>query len=192
MTRFRRRLLAVAPARRDAWVDRVLGLGELPDDGHDLPRGGVPYLPSPVEAVLALVARAPVREGDVLVDVGSGLGRTLVLVHLLTGARAIGIEVQARLASDANRLAERLGLDGVRTLQGDAVELVGSLAAGTVYYFYCPFDAARLERSVEALRPREGSVRAAFLDLPVPARRWIQVDPAGPEDRLALATITGP
>jgi len=34
---FRAALLRVAPTERDAWLNLVLGLGELPDDGPDLP-----------------------------------------------------------------------------------------------------------------------------------------------------------
>src|SRR5580692_4551836 len=45
---FRAALLNVAPTARDAWVDRVLGLHDLPADGPDLPRGCVPYFPSSV------------------------------------------------------------------------------------------------------------------------------------------------
>ena len=41
------------------------------------------------------------QASDVFVDVGSGLGRAAALVHLMTGARAIGLEVQPALVAAA-------------------------------------------------------------------------------------------
>ncbi|KAB2888357.1 MAG: hypothetical protein F9K40_20545, partial [Kofleriaceae bacterium] len=89
MRPFREELLAVAPAAREAWVDRRFGLDGhdgLPDDGPALPAGCVPYLPSSVDVILRMIAEADVREADVFVDLGMGIGRTAALVHLLTGA----------------------------------------------------------------------------------------------------------
>src|SRR5215469_14927659 len=83
---FRAALLSIPPTERDAWLDLVFGLGELPDDGPELPRDCVPYLPCPVDALLRMVEQASVRPSDVFVDVGSGVGRAAALVHLLTGA----------------------------------------------------------------------------------------------------------
>ena len=95
---FRAMLLRVPPSERDAWVDAIFGLGELPPDGPDLPRGCVPYLPCSVDTLLRVVERVPVRPSDVFVDVGSGLGRAAALVHLLTGAPVVGLETGADVA----------------------------------------------------------------------------------------------
>src|SRR3954463_7854907 len=80
---FRAALLDVPAHARDACVDSALGLAELPPDGPELPAGCVPYLPCSVDALLRVVQHAPVRATDVFVDVGSGVGRAAVLVHLL-------------------------------------------------------------------------------------------------------------
>lgn len=96
---FRAALLSVPPAIRDGWLDVVFGLGDLPNDGPELPRGCVPYLPSSVDALLRVVEQAPVRGSDIFVDVGSGLGRAAALVHLLTGAAVIGLEISRTLSS---------------------------------------------------------------------------------------------
>src|SRR4030095_16570102 len=101
-------LTAVAPLDRDAWVDLAFGLGPPPDDGPLLPRGGVPYLPCPVEALLGAVELAPVGAGDVFVDIGSGVGRAAAVVSLLTGACVVGVEVQPALVLAARELAARL------------------------------------------------------------------------------------
>ena len=65
---FRAALLRVPAEERDAWLDSVLGLGDLPADGPALPRGCVPYLPSAVGTLLHVVERAPVRASDVFVE----------------------------------------------------------------------------------------------------------------------------
>src|SRR5688572_6264134 len=86
-------LLAVPFVDRDVWVDEVLELDAPPDDIPELPRGAVPYVPCGVDAILRTVIDAPVRQGDVFVDLGAGLGRVALLAHLLTGARAVGVEL---------------------------------------------------------------------------------------------------
>ena len=128
---FRAALLGVPPAARDAWVDVVLDLGDLPEDGPDLPRGCVPYLPCPVDALLRMKEQARVGASDVFVDVGSGVGRAATLVHLLTGAAVVGIEIQSSLAVAARRLADRLAEPRIATVHGDAVRLAGCIAIGS-------------------------------------------------------------
>ena len=132
------------PAARDTWVDRALGLDAIPEDGPELPRGCVPYLPCPVDALLRLIAHAPVGAADVFVDVGSGLGRAAALVHLLTGAPAIGVEVQPAHVAASRALAMRLRLRSASFLSGDAAEIVPQLTAGSVFFLYCPFSGDRL------------------------------------------------
>src|SRR5262249_32287859 len=111
---FRAALLAVAPAARDAWLDRVLGLDAPPADAP-LPQGCVPYLPCGVDAPLEVVARAQTGAGDVFVDVGAGVGRAAAFVHRYTGAAAIGIELQAALVDAARGLP-------IAMVHGDAAE----------------------------------------------------------------------
>src|SRR5262249_12315503 len=148
---------------------------ELPDDGPELPRGCIPYLPSPVDTLLRMVELAEVRSGDVFVDVGSGLGRATALTHFLTGAGAIGIEIQAALARGSRELAVRLNAPRVWVVEGDAVELTGYLTIGSVYFFYCPFGGERLERVLDDLgsiaRPRR--IRVCSVNLPLPSRPWL-------------------
>src|SRR4051812_23604013 len=135
---FRAVLEDVPPADRDAWLDEVLGLGEIPDDGPELPNGCVPYLPCPVDALVQMVDQAPIRATDVVVDVGAGLGRAAALVHLLTGATVIGIEIQPALVHSARDLAARLPLSRIACLEGDAVPLTGFITIRSIFFLYCP------------------------------------------------------
>lgn len=168
---FRAALSRIPPPDRDAWWDRVLGLGELSEDAADLPRGCVPYFPSSVDVLLRLVERARVTSSDVFIDVGAGVGRAAVLVHLLTGASVIGIEVQSRLVCAAREMAERLALARVAYVEGDAATQPATLAMGTVFFLYCPFSGDRLTSVVGDLDAlaRTRPIRVCCLDLPLPA-----------------------
>jgi SAM-dependent methyltransferase len=175
---FRAALLNVGPTERDAWLDRVLGLRDLPDDGPDLPRGCVPYFPCSVDALLRMVAEARVRSSDVFVDVGSGLGRAAAFVHLLTGAGVIGIEVQSGLVCAARDLTTRLLVSRVSFIKGDAVTLTGFIAIGSVFFFYCPFSGDRLVKVLGDLEviARSRMIRVCCLDLPLPPCPWLTLE----------------
>lgn len=173
---FRAALLNVPPSERDAWVDSVFGI-ELVDDNAELPRGCVPYLPCGVDALLRVIEHANIGPDDVFVDVGSGLGRAALIVHLLSGARVVGLEVQSRLALASRALAKRLNVEGFTAVVGDAPELCEQLAAGTVFFLYCPFGGARLERMLDGLERVAvvRDIRVCTVDLPLPARRWLRL-----------------
>jgi hypothetical protein len=183
-----RAALDVLPAEaRDAWLDDVFGVDALLPDGPDLPPGCVPYVPCPVDVILPMLEAAQVSRDDLFIDLGSGIGRVTALAHLLTGASAIGIEVQAALARISRALMERLGVDRVATLEGDAAELVASLRAGTVFFLYCPFSGARLERVLDALRAIAATrpIRICCVHLPRLTLPWLELV-ASPRPELAV------
>jgi SAM-dependent methyltransferase len=188
---FRAALLKVPPAARDQWVDSVLGLGAIPDDGPDLPRGCVPYLPCAVEILLQLIDEAPVSQSDVFVDVGSGLGRAAVLVHLLTGAGAIGLEVQSALVLASRRLAARLRLSHVSCVNGDATKLAELITVGSVFFLYCPFGGDRLAKVLAELESiaRTRTIRICAVDLPLPPCPWLTLQ-SRPSGNLAIYRST--
>lgn len=177
---FRGALLDVPARERDAWVDRVLGLTDAPPDGPSLPAGGVPYFPCSVDFLLRVVDQAPVRSTDVFVDIGAGTGRAMALVHLLTGARAIGVEIQPAFVREARALTTRLGLGDVGCFEGDAAALGDILPGGSVFFLNCPFSGARLNKVMDAIEPfaRHRPVSICCVLLPLPARSWLARDPA--------------
>ncbi len=177
---FRAALTDVAPRDRDVWVDRELALDDLPADGPDLPRGCVPYLPCPVDALLAIVDEAAIGVDDVVVDLGSGLGRALAVLHLLTGADTIGIEIQPALDRAARELAARVS-PRITSIRGDAVTEIRALAAASVFFLYCPFSGERLRRVLDELEviARVHPIRVCCVDLPLPSVPWLVQAPAG-------------
>ena len=155
------------PTDRDAWLDRVLGIEELPEDGEDLPRGGVPYLPCAVDDVLSIVDACPLDTRSLVVDLGSGLGRVPILVHLLTGARARGIEVQSALVSRAKAVASELSLDAVAFTHADVRD---ADLEGDLFVLYAPFSGAILEHTLGRLidLSTRQLVHVATVDLELP------------------------
>lgn len=156
----KRALLTVPPLERDAWVNAQLGLHELPDDGPELPRDGVPYLPASVDSLLRFVELANLNAHDVIVDVGSGVGRAAWVLHVLTGARVIGIEVQRSLVRE---------IDGLTFINADAS--VTHPPDATAYFLYCPFSGATLERWLDALPP--SPLVIGCVDFTLPVRPWL-------------------
>ena len=170
---FRGALERLAPSERDAWLDRFLGLDDaLPADGPELAAGCVPYMPCGVATLLDVIDHARVTKDDVFVDVGAGLGRATAFVHLATGARAVGVEIQSDLA----RRARAFGLHDVTIVEGDASRVVRSLTNGTVFFFYCPFSGDRLRRVLADLESiaRAHTIRVCTLDLPLPPCTWLE------------------
>jgi hypothetical protein len=168
-------IASVPPGAREAWVDALLGTEHLPPDVA-LPRGSVPYLPCGVDDIVAFVRELPLREEDVLVDLGSGLGRVAMLAHLLTGARAHGVEIQGHLVELANRRTAALGLDRVTFEHADVRE---AELDGTVFFLYAPFNGEMLAHVLQRLEAlgqrRRFAVVTVGMELRVP---WLVPRPS--------------
>lgn len=173
---FRAALLNVPLLDRDAWVDAVFGLDEPFEDGPHLPQGCVPYLPCAVDALLRMTEQLPILATDVFVDIGAGVGRAAVLVHLLTGASILGIEVQPEHVLAAQNLVQRLRLSRVTFQQGDAVNVLSQSSSGTVFFLYCPFGGQRLEACLAQLADlaRVKAIAVCSVDLPLPSCSWLE------------------
>ena len=168
---FRAALMDVPAVRRERHIDALFQLDELPDD-LALPRGCVPYLPCSLDVLLEAIDVTSLTDEHVFVDVGAGIGRVAALVHLLSGARAIGVEIQSALARRARSLAARVAPSRIEIIEGDATN--GALPDdGDVYFLYCPFDRNHTATFLERLAPRRGA-RIVCVDLVLPERPWLE------------------
>jgi SAM-dependent methyltransferase len=133
-----------------------------------------------VGTVLQALQQAAVTAADVFVDVGSGLGRTTFLAHLLTGAGCIGLEIQSALVQAARARAAWLDLSRTRFVEGDAVDLVRFMTIGTVFFLYCPFGADRLHRLLDDLEEIACTrqIRVCCVDLPRLDCPWLAAVPS--------------
>jgi SAM-dependent methyltransferase len=176
-------------------IERALGVrtkGDIPGSERGFAYGL--YRPSSWIVLRELFRRLEVAEDDVLVDVGSGMGRVLLVAARRPFRRVIGIEHDGALTAIARRNVERnrarLTCRDVELLTIDALEweVPDDL---TVMYLFCPFPddvlarvlgnvATSLDRSPRSLRliynfgnARNHATilatgRAAAVDLPVP------------------------
>ena len=133
------------------------------------------------------------RASDVFVDVGSGVGRAAAFVHLMTGAGAIGLEIQPHLVLAGRELAARLLVSGIASVEGDAVRLTGFITIGSVFFLYCPFSGDRLAKVLADLEPiaRSRPIRVCCVDVPLPPCAWLTLDVAlGGDLRIYRSTAT--
>jgi Histone methylation protein DOT1 len=135
---------------RDELLSGVLQLHEPREPNLQLSPEIMPYQPTPVRHILHLIAATALSEDDVFVDLGSGLGHVPLLVSMVTGARSLGIEVQAAYVASARECAQSLQLNRVRFIPQDARE--ADLSSGTVFYLYSPFNGSILIDVLSALR----------------------------------------
>ncbi|HEY4158910.1 MAG TPA: class I SAM-dependent methyltransferase [Polyangiaceae bacterium] len=145
---FLARLARLPPSERDAVCEELLGIREQPSvapPGEHL----IGYHASGVAAIVRLLLEVPVVEDDVVIDLGSGLGKVVLLAKLLTGATARGVELQEALAARARLAAVSCGLD-VRFVCADARH--APLDDGTVFFLYLPFTGLVLLEVLARLR----------------------------------------
>lgn len=171
----RARLEAVPVADRDVWADDVLGLPAVPAD-EPLPPGAVPNLPAGVAEILAVIDAVPVTAADQFVDLGSGLGRVVLLAHLLTGARAHGIEIQRSLVDHARSCAANLGLSAVTFEHANAEE---AELDGSVFFLYSPFNGAMLRRVLARIEQvaRRRPIVVCAVDFELHDVPWLRARP---------------
>ncbi|ETX07291.1 MAG: hypothetical protein ETSY2_12010 [Candidatus Entotheonella gemina] len=120
----------------DALVQGLIRAEQVPEPVQALDRDMVHYEPTPARAVLDLVDQVQLTADDVFYDLGAGLGHVAMLVHLMTGAAARGVEIDAAYSRHAQGCAEELGLPDVQFLNCDARD--PDYADGTVFFYVHP------------------------------------------------------
>jgi SAM-dependent methyltransferase len=134
----------------DALMNGILHPGALPSETLAREPGMIFFQKTPVRIVLEMVGKARLSRDDMFYDLGSGLGQVPILVHLLTGAKAVGIEVEPAYCDYARECAAGLDLTRAEFRQADARK--AELPDGAVYFMYTPFEGAMLEAVLEKLR----------------------------------------
>ena len=73
----------------------------------------VPFVPTPVEVVDAMLELANIQPGDLLYDLGCGDGRIVVAAAKTFGIRAIGIDIDPIRISDSKANADNASYNGL-------------------------------------------------------------------------------
>jgi len=112
----------------------------------------VPYVTTPDRVTAAMLDLATVREGDHVIDLGSGDGR-IVIAAARRGATALGVEIDPRLVAESVANAQRAGVSArARFLEQDLFRT--DLAPATVVTMYLlPEVNLQLRPAILALRP---------------------------------------
>ena len=163
-------LLALRPDERDAELERLLNIAvdvRTSPPGHEL----IGYHASALAPVAAALLETQTNAEDYFVDLGSGLGKVTALARLFTGARVLGVELQAELIDRAVKL------DGVEYFHGDVRD--APLEQGTVFYLYNPFSGAVLDQVLTKLRcvAEHHAIVLCTLGLTLGEHPWLRARP---------------
>ncbi len=94
-----------------------------------------PFVPSPQTVVEYMLKLADLKAGEVLFDMGSGDGRTVIMAAKTFGARGVGIELREDLAKKAMGNIHESGLDDRVTIMNADMFNVNLTSADVVYLY---------------------------------------------------------
>ena len=97
-------------------TEQPLPAPEIGQEGKD-----VPWVPTPDVLVDKMLEMAAVTPDDVVIDLGSGDGRTVIAAARL-GARAVGVELEENLVAISQQKAEEEGVADRTELQHPLVD----------------------------------------------------------------------
>jgi SAM-dependent methyltransferase len=138
-----RAVLEAVPAReRDHFVEEMLGIAYPPLDEAVPGPSLIPYLPSGYDEIIHAFSATHLAASDSLLDIGSGLGKAVMLAELLFGAAGLGLELDPVLHAQASTASRALRLRATFAC-GDA--RTEPLPRADVVFMYLPFTGAVLE-----------------------------------------------
>jgi len=95
----------------------------------------VPYVPTRVEIVNAMLELGQVKKGDVVYDLGCGDGRIVITAAQKFGTRGVGIDINPVRVQEAQENARKAGVtDRVKFVEQDLFE--SNISEATVVMLY--------------------------------------------------------
>lgn len=190
----RNKLYAIAPAAA-AEVVLPAAAGEpsaaRPRTGVDRGPDAI-FVPTPEEAVAAMLELAQVRKEDLVYDLGSGDGRVLIAAARKAGCKAVGIEIDAELVALSRKRIDEAGLGDLVSIE-HADLFTTDLSAADVVALYLPSRLLeRLRPQLEKLKPGSRIVSHHFPIPGVRPERTEQVESAENSDKHRLYLYTAP
>ena len=174
----------------DFLLDEILLPRPHPQASLTAENGMVRYEPTPASVIFELTERVRFTANDVFYDLGSGLGKVTLLVHLLTRVRCVGVEYQPDFCAYADQQAHRLKLKNLNYLNIDA--RYADYAAGTVFFFFNPFGGTIFPTVLERLHleAQQREIRICSYgssSQPLSEFSWLERIPPLSDDSAALA-----
>lgn len=177
----------------DGWTRRVFELHQAPPTTVTLTAEMVGYVTTHVVQVLEMASE--LTPDDVYYDLGSGIGFVPILAAWLSGARAVGVELEPAFVAMARERTAQLGLtERVRFVQADLREV--DYADATALYMFYPCRGQTLEQVIDRFEPVAVTRALKLYSLGLSgqalvARPWVQVRGQSPSALLALTTVPG-
>jgi hypothetical protein len=135
---------------QDAFINGLLTNQPLPEATIEQQPEMVFYQQTPARVIFEMADRARLTPNDVFFDLGSGLGQVAILINLLTGAKARGVEYEPAYCDYATSCASNLNLADVKFINTTAQN--GNYAEGTVFFMYTPFEGVMLQEMLDILK----------------------------------------
>lgn len=134
----------------DVFINGLCGFQAMPQQTLELQPEMVYYQKTPADVVFDLAEKIDLAPDDVFFDIGSGLGQVLILMHLLTGVTAKGIEFEPAFCNYAQHCAQQLNLPAVSFINTDARQ--ADYTGGTVFFMFTPFTGGMMQDVLERLK----------------------------------------
>ncbi len=113
-----------------------------------------PYVPSPQEIIDRMLEVAQAKRGETVVDLGCGDGRILITAVQKFQAKAIGIEIDPKIAAQASETILKLGLQNkAKVLRADVFDVDLAQADIVTLYLTTSFNEKLRPKFEKALRP---------------------------------------
>jgi Histone methylation protein DOT1 len=122
----------------------------MPEQTKDLEPEMVYYQKTPARIIFELVEKCHITQEDVFFDIGAGLGQVAILVNLLAGIPARGIEFEPAFCDYANDCAAELNLPDVTFINADA--RAADYSEGTIFFMFTPFRGEIMQAVLDILR----------------------------------------
>lgn len=134
----------------DIFINELISFQPIPEQTMELEPEMVFYQKTPARIIFELAEKSKFTKEDVFFDLGSGLGQAAILLNLLSGVRAYGVEFDPAFCDYATACAEQLNLPDVTFINADARK--ADYSKGTVFFMYTPFKGGILQEVLEVLR----------------------------------------
>lgn len=134
----------------DVFINGLLSGQAIPEPITEREPEMVFYQKTPARIILELAELAELKQDDVFFDLGSGLGQVVILMNLMSGATAKGVEYEPAYCNYAKECAEQLNLSNVEFINADAHR--ADYAKGTIFFMYTPFGGNMLQNMLEILK----------------------------------------
>ena len=121
-----------------------------------------PHVPASEDAVRKMLQFAELKIGEQLYDLGSGDGRIIIMAAKEFGAKATGVELRDDLVQHTRKRIEELGLNQVKVVHGDLMQVEISAADVVTLYLTTSANEKITSKLMKELRPGSRVVSFCF------------------------------